>query len=542
MRWIVLLLAALAGSAIAQLIPPMEFPSAQHPAPLQKLIDAAAAAQKNLKSAQDGAAKRLESDAKFQELTRKFEDAKSALDAALASGEDVQNAAQRKMEAGSDVTTYTHDKVAADPIVAQAQQAATAADNAVNQWIEGRHYSSADDIVQMVPALKWLTRVANMDRYLWVNGFFLKVNAELDKVVNKHPAQFAITVHKIETGAPAAETMVVEAEPVKMNHLTVNEHATVPADSTLSPGTMVELRGLLQASAQYQDGGFILDVDFADAQVLKTNLTISSSVDNSTPNVGTNVTYTIKVSNAVDSAAATNLKLKNSLSGSQDLLSSAASSGELDNGGSWLIPSLPAGSSATLTLTARTADFNPLNDTVKVISADQPNSAAVAPSVVNVEPRQIRLSMNQQADNNSPTIGDLVTLTVSLSNDINASTATGVLVSDPMPEGLTFQSSNPSQGTYDPKTGIWSVGIIAAGQNATLAVTCMTSEKGAVDVPAAVTASDEPDANSTPKSNVSVDVQARHPPPQPQAQQNMPPWLIPVGAAVVLLVIVIMRR
>jgi large repetitive protein len=111
-----------------------------------------------------------------------------------------------------------------------------------------------------------------------------------------------------------------------------------------------------------------------------------------------------------------------------------------------------------------------------------------------------------------------------------------------MPEGLTFQSSNLSQGTYDPKTGIWSVGNIAAGQNVTLAITCMTSEKGAVDVPAAVTASDEPDSGPSMKSSVSVDVQARRPPPQPQAQQNMPAWLIPVGAALVLLVIVIMRR
>jgi uncharacterized repeat protein (TIGR01451 family) len=248
------------------------------------------------------------------------------------------------------------------------------------------------------------------------------------------------------------------------------------------------------------------------------------------------------VSNAVDSAAATNVKLKDSLSGSQDLLNSTASSGEFDSNGSWLIPSLPAGSSATLTLSTKITDFNPLNNTVKLISADQPNSAAVAPSVANIQPRQIRLTLNQQTDNNSPTIGDPVTLTLALANDINASTATGVLVGDPIPEGLTFQSSNPSQGAYDPKTGIWSVGVIAPGQNATLAITCMTSEKGAVDVLAAVTAADEPEAKENPKSDVSVDVQARRAPPQPQAQQNMPAWLIPVGAALVLLVIVIMRR
>jgi hypothetical protein len=45
-------------------------------------------------------------------------------------------------------------------------------------------------------------------------------------------------------------------------------------------------------------------------------------------------------------------------------------------------------------------------------------------------------------------------------------------MSDNLPRGLRFVSApTPSQGTYNPATGIWNVGTLASGATATLRVT-----------------------------------------------------------------------
>ena len=58
-----------------------------------------------------------------------------------------------------------------------------------------------------------------------------------------------------------------------------------------------------------------------------------------------------------------------------------------------------------------------------------------------------------------PNVGDTITFTVTLSNN-GPDSATNVQVTDLLPAGLTFVSATPSQGTYDPVTGVWAVGTV----------------------------------------------------------------------------------
>jgi uncharacterized repeat protein (TIGR01451 family) len=69
-------------------------------------------------------------------------------------------------------------------------------------------------------------------------------------------------------------------------------------------------------------------------------------------------------------------------------------------------------------------------------------------------------------------VGGTVTFTLTLHN-AGPDPATGVVVSDPLPAGLTFQGANPSQGTYDPATGVWTFGTLAAGDTATMTITAL---------------------------------------------------------------------
>lgn len=83
---------------------------------------------------------------------------------------------------------------------------------------------------------------------------------------------------------------------------------------------------------------------------------------------------------------------------------------------------------------------------------------------------KIDLSLVKTADKTSSRRGDTVVYTLTVSNS-GPDEATGVTVNDDLPSDLVHVSNTPSSGTYDPVSGIWTVGSIPAGGNATLTIT-----------------------------------------------------------------------
>jgi len=55
-------------------------------------------------------------------------------------------------------------------------------------------------------------------------------------------------------------------------------------------------------------------------------------------------------------------------------------------------------------------------------------------------------------------------------------TATGIVVTDLLPAGLTFSASSASQGAYQSNSGAWAIGNLSAGNNATLNITAMVND------------------------------------------------------------------
>jgi hypothetical protein len=64
--------------------------------------------------------------------------------------------------------------------------------------------------------------------------------------------------------------------------------------------------------------------------------------------------------------------------------------------------------------------------------------------------------------------GEPLTVTISASN--YASTASAVVVNASIPGGFTYNGSNATQGTYDPATGVWSLGTLETSITATLSL------------------------------------------------------------------------
>lgn len=97
-------------------------------------------------------------------------------------------------------------------------------------------------------------------------------------------------------------------------------------------------------------------------------------------------------------------------------------------------------------------------------------------------------------------VGSNVTFTVTVTNS-GPTNATNVAVRDQLPAGLFYISSTPSVGAYNSGTGIWTIGSVASGASPTLQLVARIDSLGALTNTAQVSASDQPDPDSTPNNN-----------------------------------------
>src|SRR5262249_22769088 len=82
--------------------------------------------------------------------------------------------------------------------------------------------------------------------------------------------------------------------------------------------------------------------------------------------------------------------------------------------------------------------------------------------------------------------------------DTGPSAATNVQVEDLLPAGLTFLNDSPSQGRYDPMTGVWTVGTVTTSTPQTLTITARVVSTTPQTNIATITHSDQfdPDLNN----------------------------------------------
>lgn len=108
-------------------------------------------------------------------------------------------------------------------------------------------------------------------------------------------------------------------------------------------------------------------------------------------------------------------------------------------------------------------------DNVAVGTMTPVNPPPVAPPVVVVEKAALALGKPVFSDT-APVRGSSITVTWPLTNRGPAG-STNDSVMARIPKGCTFVSAAASQGTYNAATGLWTVGTVANGVTATLAIT-----------------------------------------------------------------------
>ncbi|MCB9296621.1 MAG: DUF11 domain-containing protein [Lewinellaceae bacterium] len=256
------------------------------------------------------------------------------------------------------------------------------------------------------------------------------------------------------------------------------------------------------------------------------DLELEKSVNNAAPQVGSNVTFTVVLTNQGPSAA-TGVAVTDQLPSGYTYVSSTASQGTYASGtGLWSVGTLAAGQSATLTLTATVNASGSYLNLAQVTAQNEPDADSTPNNGVDTDGDgdstddpgdeddgdgaettpvpAIDLELEKTVDNATPVVGSNVTFTVTLSNQ-GPNTATGVAVRDQLPSGYTYVSHTTTDGTYNSGTGAWTVGTLAAGGSATLAITATVNAAGNYMNLAQVTAANQQDVDSTPNNGVDTD-------------------------------------
>ncbi len=244
------------------------------------------------------------------------------------------------------------------------------------------------------------------------------------------------------------------------------------------------------------------------------DLSLTKTVDNATPNANQNVTFTITLTNGGPDNA-TGVVVTDLLPAGLTFVSATPSGTTTYNSGTgvWTVGALNSAASATLSVVATATTVGAKVNTAQVTAVDQfdsdstPNNGIGTEddqASVTVTPAVADLSLTKTVNNATPNANQNVTFTITVTNG-GAANATGVVVTDLLPAGLTFVSATPSQGTYNNTTGVWTIGAINSAANVTLSVVATATTQGAKVNTAQVTAADQFDSDSTPNNSVGTE-------------------------------------
>lgn len=266
------------------------------------------------------------------------------------------------------------------------------------------------------------------------------------------------------------------------------------------------------------------------------NLSITKTAD-STATIGSNLTYTIVVTNGGPGVANDVVVTDVLPSGTTLVSSSAGCSGTTTI--TCLVGTLAAGGDATIEIVVTLPSTTGTVSNTASVSTSSPdpataNDASTAETVVTLEPAD--LSIAKTADFTTLPVGSNATYTIVVTNN-GPGEATDVVVTDELPAGTTLVSS--SAGCSGTTTVTCEAGTLAAGGSATFElVVTLPSTPGTVSNTATVASSSTDPAAGNDASTVEIAA---------QLPLEAIPTLSPIAMAflaltLAMLVLVVLRR
>ncbi len=250
-----------------------------------------------------------------------------------------------------------------------------------------------------------------------------------------------------------------------------------------------------------------------------TDISVTKTVDNPNPSVGAQILFTVTVTNDGPSDA-TGVIIEDIIASGYTFLSATTSAGSYTESiGSWNVGNLANGATETLDITvtvlpngnyANIAELIALNTFDPDSSPDNNLNSEDDQDTVTPSPTGLAdLSLTKEVDITTPNVGDIVEFTLNIRN-AGDSDATGVEVTDQLPEGFAYVSHVTTIGIYDEQTGIWRTnGIIPDGTTETLIILARVNAPTGMEEAylnrAVISKSDQTDPDSDPLSGIDTD-------------------------------------
>ena len=238
-----------------------------------------------------------------------------------------------------------------------------------------------------------------------------------------------------------------------------------------------------------------------------------------TPNYNGTVTITVTAANNGPNNS-TGVTIKDLLPSGLQYVSSTASQGTYDpTTGIWSLGNFTYGTEPqTLTIVAKIISTGTIKNVASLTAPLVPNFTDWnydnnAQQCILTVPDAADVQVNQTVSSTTPSWNSTVVLGTTVKNN-GPDTANNVQVTSLLPKELKYVSATPSQGTYDPTTGIWNIGTILNGQSVTLNITAIVVGAGSINNTANKTGENEYDWNNT---NNQQTVNLRVPVPTTQA-------------------------
>ena len=222
------------------------------------------------------------------------------------------------------------------------------------------------------------------------------------------------------------------------------------------------------------------------------DLVVSKTVDNPRPNVGDDVTFTIRLEN-LGPDTALSVVVADAVTGltGLQLVSATASVGSYNSGtGDWTVGSVASGAVETLTivatvLTPSSGPALPQTNTATATSTTPDPNPGNNTGTATETPLQADLAVFKTVSDPTPNVGDTIEFAIAVAN-YGPDTATEVVVNDLLPAGVTFVSYQASQGSYASVSGVWTIGTVTTADFPILVITA-TVDRPVSGVPAPVT-------------------------------------------------------
>ncbi|MGC9516472.1 MAG: hypothetical protein ACP5C3_02085, partial [Methanomicrobiales archaeon] len=397
------------------------------------------------------------------------------------------------------------------------------------------------------------------DESIYVNNAVL----EIEKSADRSPAVYNVgelvvyTVNVINTGPDAATGVVVtDTVPVGLTYVSSTLGGvydpvtgvvtwTVPslaAGASFTPTVTVTVEVIAhgqditniatarndQVPTPVEDTETI-HVNSADVGITKTASTL-------TPNYLDKLTYTITATNYGPDTA-TGVEVTDILPAGLKFISSTTTQGTYNsNTGIWDVGTIEKSKSAVLKIVVQVVKSNTsIENTATKTKENEydPNPDNDSDSVTITVPTAADLAITKTVNNPRPTINDTIFFTYIVQNR-GPDTAVESRVIDVLPAGLQYVSSSANYGSYNPQTGIWTIGDLPKDAVARLIIRCIVTRTGRITNKAKVESlTYDPILDDT-VATATVDVQSK---PKPANGKKIPMQKTGIPISIILIAI-----